>query len=223
MAKILLVEDSLPVVESVRDWMEVQNHNLDVAMDGAHALEMLGAFGYELVILDWDLPRVVGIDVLKQLRARKDTTPVLMLTGKDTVDEKEQALDAGADDYLTKPFNPRELAARIRALLRRPQQMVATVMEARGISIDPVARKVLKGGKEVSLQPLELTLLEFFMRHPNELFSTDQLLSRVWDSDADVSLDALYACITRLRRKIDEAGQPSLIRTVHGSGYRFEP
>jgi DNA-binding response OmpR family regulator len=223
MAKILLVEDSLPVVESVRDWMEVQNHNLDVAMDGARALEMLEAFGYELIILDWDLPRVVGIDVLRKLRSKKDTTPVLMLTGKDTVDEKEQALDAGADDYLTKPFNPRELAARIRALLRRPQQMVATVMEAQGISIDPAARKVSKSGKEISLQPLELTLLEFFMRHPNELFSTDQLLSRVWDSDADVSLDALYACITRLRKKIDEPGQQSMIRTVHRSGYRFEP
>lgn len=223
MAKILLVEDNPSVVESVRDWMEVQKHNVDVSLDGAQALEMLDAFGYELIILDWDLPRVAGIDVLKKLRGKSDTTPVLMLTGKDSIDSKEQALDAGADDYLTKPFNPRELAARIRALLRRPAQLVSNTLDARGITLDAAARKVKKGVKEITLQPLELALLEFFMRHPNELFSTDQLLSRVWDSDADVSLDALYACITRLRRKIDEQGQPSVIRTVHGAGYRFEP
>jgi OmpR-family two-component system manganese-sensing response regulator len=222
MAKILLVEDNVSVVESVRDWMEVQEHTLDVAMDGQNAIEMTEAFGYELIILDWDLPRVAGIEVLRNLRSRNDSTPVLMLTGKDSIDDKEKALDAGADDYLTKPFNPRELAARIRALLRRPQAVMSNKIEQRGLAFDPASRKVMKAGKEITLQPLELALLEFFLRHPNELFSSDQLLRRVWDSEADVSLDALYACITRLRRKVDQPGEPSCIRTVHGAGYRFE-
>lgn len=222
MAKILLVEDNVSVVESIRDWMEVQDHTLDVALDGKNALEMSEAFGYELIILDWDLPLVAGIDVLRNLRSRSDATPVLMLTGKDSIDDKEKALDAGADDYLTKPFNPRELAARIRALLRRPQAVISNKIEQRGLSFDPASRKVKKEGREITLQPLELALLEFFLRHPNELFSSDQLLRRVWDSEADVSLDALYACITRLRRKVDAPGQPSCIRTVHGAGYIFE-
>jgi DNA-binding response OmpR family regulator len=221
MAKILFVEDNRSLVESITKWLKMQNHLVDAAVTGTEALERLAAFEYELIILDWDLPEVSGLEVLRHYRSKSGYAAVLMLTGKDSVSEKETAFDAGADDYLTKPFEPRELGARMRALLRRPKTMVDEKLTARDIVLDPVAKKVMKGDKEVFLQPLELAVLEFFMRHPNQVYSQEHLIRLIWDSEQDVSSDALYTCIRRLRKKIDAEGE-SLIRTVHGLGYRLD-
>jgi DNA-binding response OmpR family regulator len=221
MAKILFVEDNRSLVESITKWLKMQNHLVDSAVTGTEALDLLAAFEYDLLILDWDLPEISGLDVLKRYRSKSGQAAILMLTGKDSVTEKETALDAGADDYLTKPFEPRELGARMRALLRRPKTIVEEKLTAKDIVLDSVAKKVLKAGKEISLQPLEMAVLEFFMRHPNQVYSPEHLIRLIWDSEQDVSTDALYTCIRRLRKKIDSEGE-SMISTVHGLGYRFD-
>jgi len=222
MAKLLIVEDNVPVAMSVQEWLEFEGHTSDIAVTGNEALEWLHGFEYDAMILDWDLPEVSGIEVLRQYRDKGGMSPVLMLTGKSAVEEKAMALDAGADDYLTKPFHPKELGARMRALLRRPTQILGKTLSVRNIALDTNTLKVTRDGQEVVLQRLECALLAFFLNHPQEVFSTDALLRRVWDSDSDVSIDAIYQCIKKIRKKLDTAGQPSILRTVHGIGYRLE-
>jgi len=222
MAKLLIVEDNLPLAANVRQWMELEGHTLDTAATGTEALDRLHAFEYDAIILDWDLPEVSGLEVLRQYRDRSGNSPVLMLTGKNAVDEKALALDAGADDYLTKPFHPKELEARMRALLRRPAQVKGKSLSVRNIALDLNTLKVTRDGQEVVLQRLEFALLAFFLNHPQEVFSTEALLRRVWDSDADVSIDAIYQCIKKIRKKLDTPGQSSILRTVHGVGYRLD-
>lgn len=222
MAKVLVVEDDVALAATIEDWLVLEHHVVDVVVNGAKALELLKVFQYELIILDWDLPEVDGLEVLTKHRESGGLTPILMLTGKGAIEEKEKGLDAGADDYLTKPFHPKELSARLRALLRRPAQACGNVLKFRDIVLEPSSMKVTKEGKEIIFQRHEVALLEFLMRHPREIFSTEALLSRVWDSDADVSIDALYQCIKRIRKKLDSSESPSVIRTVHGIGYTME-
>ena len=164
-----------------------------------------------------------GVDVLRNFRASGGTTPAIMLTGKQALDDKEEGLDAGADDYITKPFHPRELSARMRAVLRRPRDVSADVLKFGDLALDAKAGRVYKSGTEVSLQPREFSLLEFLMRHPHETFSAEALLDRVWSSESDASTDAVRVIVTRLRNKIDTQGQDSFIRTAHRVGYSFVP
>lgn len=219
MPKILLAEDDLQLVGTITELLHSENFTVDTTPSGADALERASYFEYELIILDWGLSELSGLEALIKLRARGCNTPVLMLTAKNTIDDKEQGLEAGADDYLSKPFHPRELRARLRALLRRPPQMVERRLVVRDITLESANRTVMKGETVVMLQRLEFDLLEFLMRHPGEVFGVETLLRRVWDSDCDVSLYALYTCIKKLRKKLDSNGTPSIIRTVHGVGY----
>jgi OmpR-family two-component system manganese-sensing response regulator len=221
MAKILLVEDNPAVVEAVSAWLVAEGHAVDTAFTGQEALDMLTAFAYELAILDWDIPKVTGIDVLRQYRQQGGVAGILMLTGKSDVDEKALALDAGADDYVTKPFHPKELKARIRALLRRPQALAPQQLCARDLVLETQKKRLSKAGRDIRLQPLEFAVLEFFMRHPGDVFSPEALIERVWDSQSEVSIEAIYTCITRLRRKIQNADEEPIIRTVHGLGYQL--
>jgi two-component system OmpR family response regulator len=174
------------------------------------------------VILDWQLPGMSGVDVLKQFRNQGGSTPVLMLTGKGNIEEKEQGLDSGADDYLTKPFHFKELSARLRAMLRRPAVTTGNQLKLRGIELDLAARKVSREGEEVHLLPKELALLEFLLRHPNEVFSPEALLDRVWHSESDSSVDTVYTTMRTLRKKISTEKSGALIKTVHGLGYTIE-
>jgi DNA-binding response OmpR family regulator len=159
--------------------------------------------------------------VLKRLRARNNKTPVVMLTAKDTIDDTEAGLDSGADDYITKPFSLREVSARVRAAVRRNSSASQTLLVAGDLELDPVARSVEKRGRPVHLEPKEFNLLEFFMRHQNQVFSADALIDRVWPSETMVSPDAIRTYIKVLRKKLDDDHGPSLIQNVRGVGYKF--
>ncbi len=223
MSKLLFVEDDRSLSDVVLDLLKSERYLVEHVDTGKEAMDRLRFYEYDAVILDWQLPDVPGLDVLKNFRAAGGKTPVLMLTGKREVDDKTTGLDAGADDYLTKPFHVKELSARLRALLRRPAAMVGETLAARDIVLDPKTHRVSRGGQEIGLLPKEFALLEFFMRHPNEVFTADALLARVWETDSEASSGTIRININRLRNKIDREGEPPLITTVYGVGYRFDP
>jgi DNA-binding response OmpR family regulator len=221
MAKILLVEDDNDLANTVRTFLIFQRHAVERIGDGQDALDHLLIFDYELVILDWELPRVSGIEILREFRNRGSNTPILMLTGKDAIDEKLTGLDSGADDYLTKPFDLRELGARVNSLLRRPADIVdGNTFKAGKLALDPGKHSVFRDGELIQLVPREFQLLEFFMRHRNQLFTTEALLNRVWPSDSEATEEAVRTALKRLRKKIDPDGQ--VLKNVHGVGYILE-
>jgi DNA-binding response OmpR family regulator len=219
MAKILVVEDDHSVAASIEEFLKAEQHTVDVVHNGKEALERLDVFHYDVMVLDWNLPGMNGIDVCKHTRDSGSSMLIIMLTGKTDVDSRLAGLDTGADDYMTKPFHPSELAARVRALLRRPSMVQDEVLKRGALVVNTNTRKVTRGNEEISLQPMEYKLLEFFLRHPDRLFSSEALLRRCWSDEADISLDAIYTCIRRLRKKLDTDKEPSLIRTVHSVGY----
>lgn len=200
-----------------------ERHSIEHISDGQTGLDYLQYGKYDLAILDWTLPGKTGLDICKQHRADGGTTPVIMLTAKGAENDKELGLDSGADDYLTKPFSVKELSARIRALLRRPHNTLANILEIKDLSLDNVKHTVTKTGKDIQLLPKEFTLLEFFMRHPDEIFSSEALLDRIWHSDSEATPDAVRTCLKRLRRKIDgDLGENhSYIQTVPKLGYKM--
>lgn len=220
MAKILTVEDDTNLANLVRSFLLMENHQCDVIHNGREAMSHVKTYPYDVIILDWDLPEMSGLDILKEYRNSGGKTPILMLTGKDTIEQKEIGLDCGADDYLTKPFHMKELGARVRSLLRRPAGMVANSLNAANIVLDASKYRVVKDGQPITLLRKEFQLLEFLMRHPNQLFSSEALLNRVWPTDSDATPEALRTTIKRLRKKIDPDGD--ILRTVHGVGYIFE-
>lgn len=220
MAKLLLVEDEIDLAKQLEDWFKREQHTVDVVHSGQEALNHLKVSKYDLVILDWMLPQLSGLEVLQHLRSRNNRTPVIMLTAKDSEDDKEKGLDSGADDYVTKPFSLRELSARTRAALRRSSQAANTILSSGDIELDPVSRTVSKSSLELHLEPKEFNLLEFFMRHPKQVFSADALIDRVWPSDTLVSTDAIRTYIKILRKKLDNE---RIIQNVRGVGYKFEP
>lgn len=220
LAKLLLVEDEIDLAKQLEDWFKREQHTVDVVHSGQEALNHLKVSKYDLVILDWMLPQLSGLEVLQHLRSRNNRTPVIMLTAKDSEDDKEKGLDSGADDYVTKPFSLRELSARTRAALRRSSQAANTILSSGDIELDPVSRTVSKSSLELHLEPKEFNLLEFFMRHPKQVFSADALIDRVWPSDTLVSTDAIRTYIKILRKKLDNE---RIIQNVRGVGYKFEP
>jgi DNA-binding response OmpR family regulator len=222
MAKILVVEDEANVAAAIVDLLTFEHHMVEIANNGADALHLLKFSQFDLAILDWRLPVLDGLEVCKAYRARGGTIPILMLTGKTLGSEKALGLDSGADDYLTKPFEMGELAARTRALLRRPPTLTGNVLELNGLLLDRQNYKVTFNGEPIKLLPKEFDLLEFLMRHRDRVFSLDSLLLHVWASDADVSNDAVRQCIKRLRKKIEDAGCAPIIRSVYGVGYKLE-
>jgi DNA-binding response OmpR family regulator len=222
MAKILLIEDDLTTASMVRDWLEGERYTIDEAHSGAEALTYLKSYQYDLVIVDWMLPEGNGVEVMKSYRSGGGHAPILMLTGKRAIVEKEAGLDAGADDYLTKPFDMRELSARIRALLRRAPAVRGSVLECGSIALDTTSCTVTRGGTLLKLLPTEYSLLEFLMRNQGTVFNTAALLEHVWKADSEATDIAVRTYITRLRKKIDVEGAPSFITTVHGLGYKLE-
>lgn len=222
MAKILVVEDDVALGKMVRDWLLMDHHNVEIISDGGEAREMLKVYDYDIIILDWELPHVSGIEILKDFRSRGGTTPILVLTGRSAIEDKETGFDSGADDYLTKPFHGKELTARLRALLRRPDNFVGDLLKFANLTLDHSNYKVMKDGEEIRLLPKEFALLEFLMRNPNRVFAPEALLNRVWVTESEATVDALTTCIKRLRKKIDVEGKQSVIRTVHGVGYKLE-
>ncbi|HEY9711994.1 MAG TPA: response regulator transcription factor [Chroococcales cyanobacterium] len=221
MAKILLVEDEHDLAVLIRDWLEGEVHLVEIVENGLEALTRLANEFYDLMILDLLLPGLDGMEVCKRYRAAHGSMPILMLTAKSSVDEREAGLDAGADDYLTKPFHLKELAARIRVLLRRNVVDHNKDLKVKGIVLDTMQCKVTVNGREVHLLPKEYRLLEFLMRHPNQVFSAESLLNHVWESDTTAALDTVRGHIMRLRSKIDVTGETSVISTHRRLGYKL--
>lgn len=219
MAKILVIEDNLDLLATVRTFLLFEHHTVETLSNGAEASSHLKIYPYDVIVLDWELPGMDGVQVLKQFRAGGGKTPVIMLTGKDSINDKEIGLDSGADDYLTKPFHMKELAARIRSLLRRAPQVAENELSAGNVVLDPVKYRVTKAGNLVQLLPKEFAVLEFLLRHPNQVFTAEALLERVWKSDSEATAEALRTTMKRLRKKIENENGPQLIRTVHGVGY----
>jgi len=169
MAKILVVEDDEDLQNLMKGLLTAERHSVEAVNNGIDAVQMLKMHKYDLIVLDWMLPGLTGTEVCAEYRAKGGALPILMLTAKSTIEEKEIGLDAGADDYLTKPFDARELLARIRALLRRPQAVSAKEMQVGNLALDPRSAKVFKDGAEIKLLPKEFSLLELFMRYPNQI------------------------------------------------------
>ncbi|HNB23823.1 MAG TPA: response regulator transcription factor [Candidatus Melainabacteria bacterium] len=215
-----MIEDNADLANMVRTFLIFEHHTVETIAHGGEARDHLKTFDYDLIVLDWELPEVSGIEILKDYRQRGGQAPVLMLTGKDDVSDKEAGLDGGADDYLTKPFHMKELGARVRSLLRRPAVVKETVLKAKNLTMDPSKYRVHKDGELVTLVPKEFQLLEFMMRHPNQVFTPEALLNRVWPSESDSTTEALRTTMKRLRKKVDEDG--SILKTVHGVGYILE-
>jgi DNA-binding response OmpR family regulator len=224
MAKILVVEDDRELSALIVDWLTGEKHVPEPVYEGTEGLERLKFYKYDAAILDWELPGLPGPEICRQYRDSGGHTPIIMLTGKKELEDKTTGLDSGADDYLTKPFQMPELSARLRALLRRSGREVSrNVLSAGHIELDPVSRKVTSNGTEISLQPKEYSLLEFLLRHPNQPFSAEAILDRVWSSESDASPDTVRLQIMRIRNKIDVDGKESMIRTIHRVGYILVP
>ncbi|MBX9688283.1 MAG: response regulator transcription factor [Candidatus Obscuribacterales bacterium] len=222
MSKILLVEDDLETSSSIKSLLERELHSVEHSADGQSGWEMLLHYQYDLLILDWQLPQLSGTEICERFRKRGGTIPILMLTGRNEVSDRLHGFDAGADDYLAKPFDPRELLARIKSLLRRPAILCGDELRAGELVLNIQARKLSKNGVEIPLAKKEFALLELFMRHPNQVFSTSALLDRVWESESDATSDSLRTFIKKLRKKIDDEGKESLIRNLPGVGYRLD-
>ena len=219
--RILIVEDEAGVAGFVEQGLIEAGYVVDVARDGADGLEYALAFEYDAVVLDIMLPKMNGLDVLHEMRNRRVKTPVLLLTARDGVDDRVQGLDVGADDYLVKPFAFPELLARIRALLRRPPLQSGNLLSMNDLEMDIVRREVRRAGKSIDLSPREFSLLELFLRHPNQVLTRTQIVEHVWDFDFYSETNVVDVYIGYLRRKIDRGFVPPLIQTVRGVGYRL--
>jgi len=223
MAKILIVEDDVHVGNTVKDWLLFEKHLVENVTTGTDALEMMRAYEYDLIILDLTLPKMSGLEVCREYRNHGGKNLILMLTGRGSVEEKETGLDAGADDYLTKPFHLKELSARVRALLRRPSSLNSDLIKAGTLVLDTSKHTVSQDGVLIHLPRMEFALLEFLMRHQDQIFNAATLLERVWTSDSEKSAETIRTTVKKLRQKIDQEGVPSLIQNVHGVGYKLSP
>ncbi|HEY9773227.1 MAG TPA: response regulator transcription factor [Planktothrix sp.] len=220
MAKILIVEDEVDLAELMANWLRKEQHLVELVFHGEDALQMVQINHYDLMILDLMLPGLDGLEICHRYRAGRGAMPILMVTARSSVRDKEIGLDLGADDYLTKPFDLKELAARVRAMLRRGDSKGDRYCIG-DVVIELGKHRVEKNGVETRLLPQEYRLLEFFVRHPQHVFSAEQLLESVWESDS-VAVDSVRGHIQRIRKKLDTPGAESIISTVHGLGYKVD-
>ncbi|MFI8189543.1 response regulator transcription factor [Streptomyces sp. NPDC085946] len=226
--RILIVDDEPAVREALQRSLAFEGYATEVAVDGADALEKAAAYRPDLIVLDIQMPRMDGLTAARRIRGAGDTLPILMLTARDTVGDRVTGLDAGADDYLVKPFELDELFARIRALLRRSSYAAAVgagtaedsdVLAFADLRMDLATREVSRGGRPVELTRTEFTLLEMFMAHPRQVLTREQILKAVWGFDFEPSSNSLDVYVMYLRRKTEAGGEPRLVHTVRGVGY----
>lgn len=219
--RILIVEDEAGVAGFVKQGLTEAGYAVDVARDGSEGLEYALAFEYDVMVLDIMLPKMNGLDVLREMREKRVKTPVLLLTARDGVDDRVHGLDVGADDYLVKPFAFPELLARIRALLRRPPLQAGNLLCMNDLEMDISQREVRRAGKHIELSPREFSLLELLLRHPNQVLTRTQIVEHVWNFDFYSDTNVVDVYIGYLRRKIDLGFASPLIQTVRGVGYRL--
>ncbi|MEA5112613.1 MAG: response regulator transcription factor [Geobacteraceae bacterium] len=217
--KILVVEDEKKVAGFIKRGLEEEKFEVEVAYDGEDGFQKAAEGSYSLVILDVMLPKKDGLSIVKDLRSKKVLTPVLMLTAKDTVEDIVAGLNSGSDDYLAKPFAFAELLARVRALLRRSEQERGAEIRFADLRLDPVTHKVWRKDKEIDLTAKEYSLLEFFMRNPNQVLTRTTIAENVWDYIFDSFTNIIDVYVNYLRKKIDRDADKKLIHTVRGVGY----
>jgi two-component system, OmpR family, response regulator len=217
--KILVVEDDRTVGQYVKRGLEEQRYHADLVEDGMEGLRLASGGRYDLIVLDLRLPEMNGLEVLRTLRDRGNTTPVLVLTAQDAVDFKVQALRSGADDYVTKPFAFEELLARVEALGRRPKEIRSPVLKVGDLELDGETREVRRGGERIELTPKEYTVLEYLMRHAGRVMSRTLITEYAWDYHFDPGTNIVDVVINRLRKKVDTGQVHKLVHTVRGVGY----
>lgn len=221
--RILVVEDEHKIANSLKQGFEQESYAVDIAYSGEDGYDLASTEDYDIILLDLLLPVMDGITICKYLRKAGIHTPILMLTAKGQLTDKVDGLNCGADDYVTKPFAFEELLARVRALIRRPKLTVSTVLTVDGLSLDPASFEVKRNGKVIRLSSREFALLEYLMRHPNKTITKDQIISHVWNYDADVLPNTVEVYVGYLRNKIDKPfiGSPEILHTIRGFGYRL--
>ena len=221
--RLLVVEDEPKMAELLRRGLEREGYAVDVVHDGTDAVWAIAETEFDAVVLDAMIPRPDGFEVCRQVRAKGRWTPILMLTARDGVEDRVRGLDSGADDYLTKPFAFAELFARLRAITRRDVVERPTVLEVGDLILDPATREVRRGDTRIELSPTEFSLLEQFMRHPDQVLSRSHMLEHVWDFAYDGTSNVVDVYVRYLREKIDRPFGRSSIETVRGVGYALRP
>lgn len=221
--RVLIVEDDRSMASLLQRGLEEENHVVSVAHDGAEGLDLCESYQFDIVVLDWMLPRMDGLEVARRLRKSGRAMPILMLTARDAVPDIVKGLDAGADDYLTKPFSFAEFLARLRALARRPAAARSNRLETADLALDLSSHRVFRGRQEIHLTQTEYRLLEFLMRRSGGAASRRAIIEAVWGLDAEVEENTLDAFVRLLRAKIDNKHKQRLIHTVRGFGYCVRP
>ncbi len=220
--RILVIEDEAKVASFIKRALEEESYAVDLCADGAQGLDLALSGSYDLIVIDLMLPGLPGLEVLKRLREEKIQAPVLILTAQSQVDQKVKGLDAGADDYLTKPFAIDELLARVRALLRRGAAETPGVLQVDDLVLNPATREVTRSGQRIDLTLKEYALLEYFMRHAGRVLTRPMIAEHVWNQDFDTFTNVIDVYVNYLRNKIDRGRGRKLIHTVRGSGYMLK-
>jgi len=219
--RILVVEDEHRIANSIKKGLEQEKYAVDVGYDGEEGYDLASSEDYDLLILDLMLPKLDGLQICKKLRLSKNNVPILILTAKSQLEDKVDGLNSGADDYLTKPFAFEELLARIRALTRRPKNMLDSTLKVEDLILNTINYEIKRAGKLIRLSSKEYALLEVLMRHPNQILTKEQIINQVWDYEADVLPNTVEVYIRNLRNKIDKPFSTSLIHTIRGFGYKI--
>lgn len=220
--RILFAEDDRDISKAVQTLLTRSGYSVDTVYNGRDAIDYIEQGGYDGVILDWMMPGLSGIEVLAQMRSNGITTPVLMLTARDAIEDRVEGLDTGADDYLPKPFAASELLARIRAMLRRKVDYQHDVIKYADIELDKSAMTITCGKKSVSLNNKAFQLIEMLVEHPGAVLSIDQIMERIWGWDSDAEVNVVWVNISTLRKKLTEIGAHLKIKAIRGVGYSLE-
>ncbi len=220
--RVLVIEDEHKIANSIKKGLEQESFAVDVVFEGSRGYDLASTEDYDLIVLDILLPGMDGLQICKNLRGQNIHMPILMLTAKGQVSDKVEGLNSGADDYLVKPFAFEELLARVKALIRRPKDSIGSMLVFKDLSLDTLSYEVRREGKVINLSNKEFALLEYLLRHKNQILKKEQIISHVWNYDADVLPNTVEVYIGYLRGKIDKPfPKPSLIQTIRGFGYRL--
>ncbi len=221
--RILVVEDEHKIANAIKRGLEQESYAVDVAFDGAYGFDLASTEQYDVVVLDLMLPKMDGVEVCRRLRKDGIHTPILMLTARGQISDRVNGLDAGADDYLVKPFAFAELLARIRALIRRPKDSLGALLAIDDLSLNTLNYDVRRAGTLIRLSKKEFALLEYLLRHKNQIVTKDQIIDHVWDYEADILPNTVEVYVGYLRNKVDKpfANKPVLIHTIRGFGYKI--
>ncbi len=222
MAKILVIDDDVAFAEVLRIALVNEGYCVDLCHSGGDALQILDFSHFDLLILDWDLGDYAGPEICRNFRCRGGTSPVLMLTGRSDMDSKVEGLEKGCDDYLSKPVDHRELSVRVKVLLRRAPTVQSDVLEYQGLQIRPREGVVLFEEKILKIQPLEIRLLEHFVRHQGQWFKTEELIARIWPASSAATTDTVKVSVNRLRLALQPSGIANHLQSARGKGYRLE-